>query len=64
MSVDIQPVRDYFFQLQTDICDRLAAIDGGAEFSIEDIHQETGAHSRPRVIDQGKHIERGAVQYS
>jgi coproporphyrinogen III oxidase len=64
MSVDIQPVRDYFFQLQTDICDRLAAIDGGAEFSIEDIHQETGAHSRPRVIDQGTHIERGAVQYS
>lgn len=64
MGVDIQPVKDYFFQLQTDICDKLASIDGDAEFSIEDIHQDSGAHSRPRVIDQGKHIERGAVQYS
>tara|TARA_R110002072_G_scaffold7773_7_gene41615 strand:+ start:28786 stop:29694 length:909 start_codon:yes stop_codon:yes gene_type:complete len=60
----IEPVRDYFLQLQTDICDKLAGIDGDANFSIEDIRQPNGAHSRPRVIDNGQHIERGAVQFS
>lgn len=63
-QASIEPVRDYFFQLQTDICERLAAIDGGANFSIEDIRQPNGAHSRPRVIDNGQYIEHGAVQFS
>ncbi len=62
-SVDIKPVRDYFFSLQTTICEKLGTIDGGAGFSIEDIHQDNGAHARPRVLD-GPVIERGAVQFS
>ena len=61
---EIEAVRDYFFNLQTEICDTLAAIDGEATFSVEDIRQPNGAHSRPRVIDNGKHLERGAVQYT
>ncbi|HKI75019.1 MAG TPA: coproporphyrinogen III oxidase, partial [Pseudomonadales bacterium] len=63
-KADITPVRDYFFDLQTTICDRLGATDGGAGFSVEDIHGPGGAHSRPRVLDAGNHIERGAVQFS
>ncbi|MFT5013906.1 MAG: coproporphyrinogen III oxidase [Dinoroseobacter sp.] len=63
-QASIEPVRDYFLQLQTYICDRLETIDGGATFSIEDIRQPNGAHSRPRVIDNGRYIERGAVQFS
>ncbi|MDG1206621.1 MAG: oxygen-dependent coproporphyrinogen oxidase [Pseudomonadales bacterium] len=72
MTPSIDLVKDYFFELQTKICDTLAEIDarGGqsgedvrAGFSIEDIRQDNGAHSRPRVLD-GHHIERGAVQYS
>ncbi|MFT6644613.1 MAG: coproporphyrinogen III oxidase, partial [Patiriisocius sp.] len=62
-QASIEPVRDYFLQLQTYICDRLETIDGGATFSIEDIRQPNGAHSRPRVIDNGRYIERGAVQF-
>lgn len=62
--VTIDVVRDYFFDLQTKICDTLGAIDGGPGFSIEDIKQPNGAHSRPRVLDAGPHIERGAVQFS
>ena len=61
---DIESVKTYFLDLQTRICDVLAGIDGGAGFSIEDIYQDNGAHSRPRVLDNGPHIERGAVQYS
>ncbi|MFT7686258.1 MAG: coproporphyrinogen III oxidase [Candidatus Azotimanducaceae bacterium] len=75
---DMQLVRDYFFNLQTNICDVLGEIDGGSGFSLEDIHQENGAHSRPRVLDNPvsftkpdktielsqPYIERGAVQFS
>jgi len=66
---DIDLVKAYFFDLQTQICDALGSVDGGSGFSIEDIHQENGGHSRPRILDNpptkgGPHIERGAVQYS
>jgi coproporphyrinogen III oxidase len=63
-SAQMQSVRDYFLALQSRICSTLAAIDGVAAFSVEDIHTDTGAHSRPRVLDGGRYIERGAVQYS
>ena len=64
MTPSIEPVKSYFFDLQTKICENLANIDDGASFSIEDIRQDSGAHSRPRVLDGGKFIERGAVQFS
>lgn len=63
-KANIDPVKAYFFQLQTEICDAITAIDGGASFSVEDIRQPNGAHSRPRVIDGGNVIERGAVQFT
>lgn len=61
---EMQAVKEYFLSLQTKICDTISSIDGSATFSIEDITTDTGGHSRPRVIDAGVHIERGAVQYS
>jgi len=63
-QANIESVKEYFFQLQTEICDAITTIDGGEVFSIEDIKQPNGAHSRPRVIDGGNVIERGAVQFS
>lgn len=60
----IEPVKAYFLKLQTRICDALGGLDNGPGFSIEDIRQDNGAHSRPRVLDDGPHIERGAVQFS
>ncbi|MBV1877363.1 MAG: oxygen-dependent coproporphyrinogen oxidase [Pseudomonadales bacterium] len=64
MTASIEPVKDYFSNLQTKICTVLADIDGASSFNSEDIHQQNGAHARPRVLDGGKVIERGAVQYS
>lgn len=61
---NIESVKAYFLQLQTEICDAINAVDGGAIFSVEDIRQPNGAHSRPRVADGGNVIERGAVQFS
>ena len=61
---DIQQVKTCFMDWQTLICKTLAAMDGEADFSIEDIETDNGGHSRPRVLDNGKYIERGAVQFS
>lgn len=60
----INEVKNYFLALQTRICDSIAKADGSQTFSSEDIEPDTGGHSRPRVLDGGTHIERGAVQYS
>ncbi|MDE0759701.1 MAG: oxygen-dependent coproporphyrinogen oxidase, partial [Pseudomonadales bacterium] len=61
---DIEQVTDYFVALQTRICDVMTEVDGQANFSLEDIETPEGGHSRPRVLDNGQHIERGAVQYT
>ncbi len=57
VAPDMDAVKRYFFNLQTKICDAFAKVDGGAEFSIEDVKTDTGGHSRPRVIDAGTYIE-------
>ncbi len=56
----IARVRDYFLELQTRVCDAIAAADGGATFSSEDIP----GPARPRVLDDGQAVERGAVLFS
>ena len=61
---DVTVVADYFAALQTDICERVAAFDGQAEFSSEDILPDTGGRSRPRVMADGLHIEKAAVQFT
>ncbi len=60
----IQTVIDYFLNLQKTLCDTLQEVDGKAEFSLEKIPLETSGLSQPRILDAGKHIERGAVQFS
>ena len=60
----IQAVKDYFLTLQTAVCETLEAIDGKARFSIENIETVGGGLSRPRIIDNGLHLERGAVQFT
>ena len=57
-------VTDYFKSLQASICETLSGIDGSAQFSVEDIETPGGGHSRPRVIDGGEVLERGAVQFT
>ena len=61
---NIRYVVDYFEGLQRQICEALEAIDGEQTFSLEEIKTPGGGHARPRVLDGGQHIERGAVQFT
>lgn len=63
-SDTVAKVREYFLGLQAQICAALAAADGHAEFSLEDIPYPLGGLGRPRVLAGGKHIEKAAVQFS
>lgn len=63
-AANIKEVREYFLQLQAEICQALAAFDGKADFSSEDLQAPNGGFSRPRVLDGGRHLERGAVQFT
>lgn len=60
----IQEVRQYFMSLQDTICDTLEASDGEAKFTRVDVENPNGGLARPRVIDNGRYLERGAVQFS
>ncbi len=57
-------VRQYFIDLQTKICDTLAASDGEATFSLEQLESPNGGLAQPRVMADGKHIEKAAVQFT
>lgn len=61
---DILAVRDYFMDLQDRICAGLAAEDGSAEFSREELPGPGGGLARPRVLADGPVIEKTAVQFT
>lgn len=61
---DIDAVAAYFRDLQSHICETMQGFDGLATFTEEDIYPEGGGHSRPRVMADGRHIEKAAVQFS
>ena len=61
---DIDAVARYFAGLQTEICDRVAAVDGQSDFSSEDLRPESGGRSCPRVLSDGLHVEKAAVQFT
>ena len=48
--------------LQSEICQALEALDGQAAFSDEQIRPPNGGWSQPRVLADGAHIEKAAVQ--
>jgi coproporphyrinogen III oxidase len=64
MTIAIEPVRDYFMNLQDEIVGALEAIDGDAKFLREEIPGPGGTVSRPRVLADGPHIEKAAVQFT
>ena len=57
-------VRQYFLDLQSEICNTLEASDGKAKFSLEKIEAPNGGLAQPRVIADGAHIEKAAVQFT
>jgi coproporphyrinogen III oxidase len=64
MPPAIEPVRDYFMNLQDEIVSALEALDGKIEFIKEDVPGDNGALSRPRVLEAGARIDKAAVQFS
>ena len=60
----ISDVVDYFQTLQQQICSELERVDALAEFSSEVIEPPNGGTSRPRVLADGQHIEKAAVQFT
>ena len=64
MQPAIEPVRDYFMNLQDEIVSALEALDGQVEFLKEEVPGENGALSRPRVLEAGARIDKAAVQFT
>ena len=60
----VSPVREYFLSLQSTICDALSSEDGHASFSKEPIETPNGGLAQPRVLSDGQHIEKAAVQFT
>ena len=60
----IEHVIDYFLSLQSTICSELETLDGKATFSTEQIKPPNGGLSQPRVLADGAHIEKAAVQFT
>ena len=57
-------VREFFIDLQTQICDALTRADGAETFSLEPLDSPNGGLSQPRVLADGRHIEKAAVQFT
>ncbi len=60
----LEPVQDHLLALQDRICEAIESVDGEARFVRQEIEREGGGRSRPRVLSDGPHVERAAVNYS
>ncbi len=61
---NISAVRDYFTGLQDSICARLEQLDAMGRFRGDEVASAEGGLSRPRVLEEGAHIEKAAVQFT
>ena len=61
---DIEHVKTYFQSLQKRVCQAFEEREPIKKFSSEENKSETGGIGKPKVIDDGVHVERGAVQYT
>lgn len=64
MSEMIDSVKDYLLGLQDSICDALAAVDGGAQFTVEEWDRPEGGGGRSRVLADGDVLEKAGVNFS
>ena len=60
---DAEAVASCFRALQERTCDALVEVDGGA-FDARELRNERGGVARPRVLTDGKVIEKAAVNFS
>ncbi len=64
MNVSIEPVLNYLMALQDDLCKALETMDGSVAFSREELPGAIGGLARPRVLADGRNIEKAAVQFT
>lgn len=61
---DIDSVRKYLLCMQDNICSELEAIDGEAEFELDQWRREAGGGGRTQVLNEGRVFEQGGVNFS
>ena len=61
---DTEAVKHYLLGLQETICQRLAAVDGKAEFVRDSWQRPEGGGGISRVITDGAVFEKGGVNFS
>jgi len=61
---DLELVRRFLLDLQSQICDTLEELDGTVRFRREEIPRSGGGVSRPSVLEQGELIEKAAVHFT
>ena len=61
---DKNSIADWFKELQDQICSALEQEDGGASFQEDQWQRPGGGGGRTRVMQQGKVIEKGGVNFS
>ncbi|WP_370555341.1 oxygen-dependent coproporphyrinogen oxidase [Edwardsiella tarda] len=64
MIPDSDAVRHFLLQLQDDLCQQLAAADGGATFQQDEWQRAQGGGGRTRVLRQGALFEQAGVNFS
>jgi len=61
---NVDQVKSYLLGLQENICNKLAAEDGKAEFIVDEWQREQGGGGKTRVMSNGAVIEKGGVNFS
>jgi coproporphyrinogen III oxidase len=61
---DINSVKDYLLNLQDEICQGLAEVDGKEQFQEDAWQREAGGGGRSRVLTDGAVFEQGGVNFS
>ena len=64
MSLAVDAVKDYLLELQSDICDGLAAEDGSTDFIVDEWQRPEGGGGRSRVLADGAVLEKAGVNFS
>lgn len=64
MTAAIRPVLTYFMALQDELCGAFEAMDGAGAFSREELPGPLGGLARPRVLTDGRNVEKAAVQFT
>ncbi|MBN7797113.1 oxygen-dependent coproporphyrinogen oxidase [Parahaliea mediterranea] len=62
--MQVEAVKTYLLDLQSAICEGLAAEDGAGEFIVDEWRREAGGGGRSRVLAEGAVFEKAGVNFS